>query len=312
MKTIDVLGIGMATMDILTPVAHLPQSDEVAAVTSIRLSGGGPVATALAALARMGARSEYLGTLAGDAWGEMIRRDLDQCGVGTGHCRLVEEAQSIVSVILIEQQSGNRAILYHSDGFPELPPEAVDPALVAGARIVHLDGFHLQAALHAARIAHREGVLVSMDGGAGEAWQGTGPLLELVDILIVARQFAVLFTGVEDELAAARALSRHGARQVVVTDGIRGSWFWDGQTALHQAAFRVKPVDTTGAGDVYHGAYLYAFLQGWGPEECLRYASAAAAIKCAHLGGRGGLVGPEAVRQFIAAYQPPPQQPEDQ
>ncbi len=305
MKTIDVLGIGMATMDILTPVAQLPKSDEVSSVESIALCGGGPVATALAVLARMGARTEYLGTLAGDSWGEAIRRDLDQLGVGTAHCQRVEEAQSIVSVILIEQQSGNRAILYHSDGFPELPPEAVDPALVAGARIVHLDGFHLQAALQAARIAHREGVLVSMDGGAGVRWEGTELLLELVDILIVARGFAVLFTGIEDEWDAARALSRHGARQVVVTDGIRGSWFWDGHVALHQQAFRVEPVDTTGAGDVYHGAYLYAFLQGWEPEKCLRYASAAAAIKCTHLGGRGGLVGPDEVMRFIAAYRPP-------
>ena len=305
MKAIDVLGIGMATVDILTPVARLPRSDEVFQVESIELSGGGPAATALAVLARMGARAEYLGTLAADSWGEMIRRDLEGFGVGTGHSPTVENAQSIASVILIEQGSGNRVILNHSSGLPELPPEAVDPALVASARILHLDGFHFRAAHAAARIARQAGVLVSMDGGAGKRWEGIEQLLELVDILIVARRFAVSLTGIEGEWDAARALSRYGARQVVVTDGIRGSWFWDGRSALHQEAFQVKPVDTTGAGDVYHGAYLYAFLQGWQPEECLRYASAAAAIKCTARGGRGALARPEEVLRFAAAYRPP-------
>ena len=295
----------MATMDILTPIAQLPKSDEVSAVESITLCGGGPVATALAVLARMGGRAEYLGILAGDSWGELIRGDLDQFGVGTAHSRRVENAQSIVSVILIERQNGNRVILYHSAGFPELPPQTVDQALVASARVLHLDGFHFQAALAAARIAHQAGVLVSLDGGAGKLWEGVEQLLELVDILIVARSFAVQLTGIEDEWEAARALKRYGARQVIVTDGVRGSWFWDGRSAIHQEAFRIKPVDTTGAGDVYHGAYLYAFLNNWDPEQCLRYASAAAAIKCTHLGGRGGLVEPDEVIRFITAHRLP-------
>lgn len=299
MNSIDVLGLGLATIDILTRVPRIPKADEVLAVPEVAVCGGGPVATALVQLARMGNRTEYLGTVAPDSWGELILRDFDREGVGRGGVREVPGSQSAVSVILVEPATASRSILYHSAGMALLPPEAVTRESVARARLLHLDGFHSGAALRAATLAREEGVPVSLDGGAGERSPGVADLLPFVDLMVVAREFAATFGESSDVWEAARRLARYGARHVVVTDGTRGSWYWNGRDGLRQEAYRVEAVDTTGAGDVYHGAYLHAFLRGWRPEECLRFASAAAALKCRHLGGRGGLASEEEVKRFI-------------
>lgn len=124
-------------------------------------------------------------------------------------------------------------------------------------------------------------------------------LLPLVDVLVVARQFAERVTGEADPAAAGPLLLRTGAREVVITDGANGCWYWDASCTLHQPAFEVAVVDTTGAGDVFHGAYLSAWLQGWGPAQRLRFASATAAIKCTQPGGRLGIPATAQVLDFL-------------
>lgn len=288
-KSIDVLGLGLSTIDILTPVSHLPVSNEVFEISGISIQGGGPVATALAALGRLGARTAYLGTVAGDNWGKMILDDFENYGVSTNHINQIKEAQSPVSIILVEE-NGNRSILYEKGLLPELNPAFVSENLVNQARILHLDGSHPEAALKAARIAKISDTLVSLDGGAGEGiWAGMTELLPFVDILIVARQFAFRQTGFDNPVKAGSELLKYGAKLVVITDGELGCWYWDKKNHFHQPAFKVMVQDTTGAGDTFHGAYLYGYLQDWLPEETVVFASAVAALKCAHPGGRIGI-----------------------
>jgi sugar/nucleoside kinase (ribokinase family) len=131
-------------------------------------------------------------------------------------------------------------------------------------------------------------------------------LLPLVDLLVVARRYAQQHTGHADPWEAGLALlETYGPRQVVITDGVRGCWFWDAARRnagehLHRPAFATDVVDTTGAGDVFHGAYLYAFLQGWPAERTLAFASATAALKCRNLGGRSGIPTCPQVEAFLA------------
>lgn len=288
-KSLDVLGLGLSTIDILTPVSHLPSCNEVFEISGITIQGGGPVATALAALGRLGTKTAYLGTVAKDNWGQMILEDFENYGVITNLIEHIDEAQSPVSVILVEE-NGNRSILYEKGLIPELNPDHVSPNMISAARILHLDGSHPQAALKAANIAHHTDTLVSMDGGAGEGiWAGMTELLPFVDILIVARQFAFRQTGFENPVKAGPELLKHGAQVVVITDGELGCWYWDNKIQFHQPAFKVKVQDTTGAGDTFHGAYLYGYLQGWAPEKTAIFASAVAALKCTHPGGRKGI-----------------------
>jgi sugar/nucleoside kinase (ribokinase family) len=300
MSSCDVVGIGFATMDILSLVPRLPESDEVRRVIRTDLQGGGPAATALVALARLGASTGYLGTVAADRWGQLILEEFTRYGVDTSLIARAESGASMLSVILIEQATGARAILYDPGQLPEQRLTDAWQAAISRARILHLDGGHIPLALAAARTAHEAGVLVSFDGGAGELWRGLEELVALSDLLIVARRFAHNITGLADPLAAGPALRRFGAQEVVITDGTAGCWLWEGETFLRQPAFAVPVVDTTGAGDTFHGAYLYARLQGWPPQQRLAFASATAALKCTQVGGRRGIPSLAEVTAFLA------------
>ena len=289
MKNLDVVGLGLATIDIITPVSHLPESNEVFEIYGIDVQGGGPVATALVALAKLGAKTAYLGAISQSRWGSMIMEEFKQYNVDTKHCRRFETGESPVAVILVEP-GGSRSILYEKGRQLLLGPQDINPDHIAAARILHLDGNHPDAAMQAAHMARQCDTLVSLDGGAGEGkWKGMAELIPLADILIVARQFAERHTGDDDPLKAGPALLSHGAQFVVVTDGENGCWYWDDRQHFHQPAYKVNVCDTTGAGDTYHGAYLYAYLQRWPPQICLAFASAVAAIKCTQPGGRKGI-----------------------
>ena len=304
MRKYDVLGLGLSTIDILTPVSHLPESNEVFEIYGIDIQGGGPVATAIVALAKLGARAAYLGAIVKDRWGNMILEEFQNYGVDTSLCQLVDTGGSPVAVILVEPD-GSRSILYEKGKQPLLGAQDINADEIAAARILHLDGNHPEAAVEATYAARKNGTLVSLDGGAGEGkWKGMAELIPLVDILIVARQFAERHTGFKDPLKAGPALLSRGAKFVVVTDGENGCWYWDESQHLHQPAFKVNVRDTTGAGDTFHGAYLYAYLQGWVPERCLVFASAAAALKCTQVGGRKGLPTSEKVLEFLKKYEP--------
>ncbi|MEA4906226.1 MAG: carbohydrate kinase family protein [Chloroflexi bacterium] len=306
MKAVDVVGLGMVTLDILTQVAHLPSSNEVFPAGRIDVQGGGPVATALVALSRLGCKTAYLGTLPGDHWGRFIQADFERYGVDTHWVMHTEDGVSPVSVILVEADKGDRAILYDKGRMPLLAPGTVTAGQVTAGRILHLDGFHLEAALLAAQQARQAGVWVSFDGGAGMSWPHTRRLLPWVDLLVVARQYAANVTGQDDLAKAGPALLAHGGREVVITDGERGCWYWDAGQALYQPAFRVDVVDTTGAGDTFHGAYLYACLQDWPAAQRLEFASAVAAMKCTRVGGRLGIPTLEQALDFLVQHSPQP------
>lgn len=296
----DVVGLGFATVDVLATVPRLPRPDEVYRVLGSSVQGGGPVATALVTLARLGGSVAYLGAVGGDDWGRFILEDFERNGVDASCVSVDPEGTSTLSIILVDGPTGARSILYDPGHTVPLELDAAAAGLVRSARILHLDGWHIGAAIAAARIAREAGVTVSFDGGAGERWREVDELLPLVDELIVARQFARNVTGEDDPLLAGPALCCHtGAREVVITDGASGCWSWSGGAALYVPAYGVNVVDTTGAGDVYHGAYLYALLQGWPPEQRIKFASATAALKCTQPGGRQGIPTLQRVHQFL-------------
>lgn len=311
---VDIVGLGLATIDVMTLVPHLPRHDEVFQARRILLEGGGPVATALVTAARLGATTAYLGPIAPTTWGALTRAGLEAQGVDTSHAPDRARGEQPAAVILVDEPTGQRSILYERGEMEGLAPEEVPAGLVTSARALHLDGVHLDAACHAAGIARQAGVVVSFDGGAGIEWAGAPRLLPLVDLMVVARRFAEQHTSLADPLQAGPALLKaYGPRQVVITDGVRGSWCWSSEkgaaaTPVHQPAFRVSVVDTTGAGDVYHGAHLYAYLQGWPVRRCLAFAAATAAIKCRELGGRAGIP----TRQQVEIFLEDPVEPQGQ
>lgn len=287
----DVVGLGVCTMDLLMVVDELPAGELVQKAHATALAGGGPVATAMVTLSRLGAKSAMLDRIGGDLTGKMIVAELEAEGVDT--CGMVREARgsSARAAILVRKRDGARAISFAPGSCGDLRPERLDLGRVREAKILHVNGRHWQACLHAAQAARGAGVLVSFDGGSHRFDPEHRALLPLVDVCIVAEEYAARCTGVASPQLAAGALLNYGARVVAVTCGAKGSYLaLAGGASWHQPAFLVPDVaDTTGAGDAYHGAFLFGISRGCSYRECARLASAAGALNTQALGGRAAL-----------------------
>ncbi len=290
-KSYDVIGLGVSTLDLLMLADELPGEESVQRACQSVLQGGGPVATAMVALARLGSRTAMIDKLGDDWRGRLIIDEFRKEKVSTDHIMIVPGASSSVASITVRARDGARAIIFSPGDCGELRPDELPADVISGAGILHLNGRHWDACLKAARIARDGGVMVSFDGGAHRLRDDIHLLLEMTDICIVARQFAFAFSGIEDVERAAAKLYQAGPQIVVITAGAEGSWVFpkDGDR-FHQPAYDIgAAVDTTGAGDAYHGAFLHGLASGLDLRGCAALASATAALNTRRLGGRAAL-----------------------
>lgn len=289
---LDVIGLGVSTLDILSLVETFPTGDEVQRATAVTVQGGGPVSTAIVTAAALGARTAMIDRLGDDWRGQAILREYQQAGVGLDFLTLEPGATSSIATILVRRTDGARAIAYCPGTTPEVLPADVPADAISASKLLHVNGRYLEACLHACTIARRAGVLVSFDGGAHRYRPELRPLVALSDICIVALDFARQYTGRTEIEAMSAMLAADGPTLVVITDGLRGSWIYpSGGESFHQPAFpQADLVDTTGCGDTYHGAFLFGLARNQPLTECAILASRLAAQNCRFLGGRGGLV----------------------
>jgi sulfofructose kinase len=303
MDSVEVVGIGAATLDMLTLVEHFPSGREVQRAIEMIIQGGGPVATALVTLARLGAKTAMVDTIADDWRGALIREEFRRAEVLTDYVVLRPGGTSATACILVEQAGGARAVMYAPSSAPELLATDVPRALVQSARFLHVNGRHWDACLHAIHLARATNCRVSFDGGADRYRPEMRELVPLTDICIVARDFAERYTQEPEIERAAQALASAGPGLVVITDGTRGSWIYPrGDRPFHQPAYLFpKTVDTTGCGDSYHGAFLFGLLRGMKLAEAAALASAVAALNSQYLGGRGGIPTLAQVQAFLAS-----------
>jgi len=305
-KSIDLLGLGVCTLDLLTVVERFSAEETVQPALDSVLMGGGPVATAMATAARLGTSTAMLDRLGDDWRGRQIRAELEEIGVAMDWAAEEAGSTSSIASILVRQGDGARQIAYSAGSARELTPDDIDPELIASAKILHTNGRHWEAMTAAAQISRQQGVLVSFDGGANRFREPMREFLKLVDIAIVAEDFARKCTGEESLEAAAAHLHEAGPSLVVITSGKAGSWVSPKEDqSFHQPAYLLDgTVDTTGCGDVYHGAFLAALTQDCPLEVCARNASAAAALNSLALGGRGNLPTLEEVTKLVNAAPP--------
>ncbi|HAL70670.1 MAG TPA: carbohydrate kinase family protein [Verrucomicrobiales bacterium] len=285
---LDVVGIGAATLDDLWLVPDFSDHERVTPAVQHLQMGGGPVATALCVLGSLGRKVTLLDTVGDDAAGQLILEGLQRNHVSTVGIAAVAVASSARAVILVRQSDGARQIAYLPSSAGELSLDARQRELILAARMLHLNGRHETAAREAVELASAAGVWVSFDGGAGRYRDSLRDLVLKSQIRIVSRQFAQCFCGCEEVDEMLRLLMASPAEVVVITDGIRGSWVAlpDG-TKFHQPAYSVEGlVDTTGCGDVYHGAFLHGWLEKWPASSCADFASKLAAQNACGLGGR--------------------------
>ena len=296
---VDVVGLGLNAMDYITVVPEFPRPDSKVSISEIRLEPGGQVATALVVCRRLGLDVRYVGSVGSDALGQAQLASLESEGVPTDHVRVVPGATTQLAIAIVEEDVGERTILWHRDPLLIYPEALVTPHLVGSARLLHLDGRDSRAALCAARLARKAGipVMVDIDKRYDDS---TEELLSLVDYLIAAESFALEFTSSRTGPDAVLALAECFPQAVTgVTLGARGAIFVQEGHALHSHAFDVPVRDTTGAGDVFHGAFIFGVLSGWDLAETIRFSHATAAIKCGQLGARTGIPRLSEIREFL-------------
>jgi len=298
---IKVVGLGQASLDYLGRVPLFPQEDQKSELLDLEMQCGGPASTALVTLARLGVKTSFLGSVSDDFFGREILKSLENEGVDISCLKVTPGHTSQFAFIAVSKEEGKRTVFWHRGSAPPLQRQEVNLDLFPNAQILHLDGLMIEASLEAAHKARQMNMKVVMD--AGTLREGSLDVVPLVDVLIASERFAEPLVG-RNALPerALKALGSLGAREVVITLGPRGSTGWDRGKILHQDVYRVDPVDTTGAGDVYHGAYIYGILQDWEMAQCMRFASAVAAMNCRHVGARKGIPNLEQVRSFMRNF----------
>jgi sulfofructose kinase len=287
-STVDVVGLGLNAMDTICVVPVFPRRTSKIHMREVRVEPGGQVATALITCTRLGLTARYIGSVGTDSLGKSQLASLREEKLEL-HVREVEGTGSQIAIILVEEGIGERTVLWRRDPALQYPVAQLDRDLITSAKMLHLDGCDAAAALQAARWAREAGIPVIID--IDEIYDdSTHELLPLVDYLIASSDFS------EDpqELAA-----RYGCPVVGITRGSEGAVFFDRGRLLRSSAFKVPVVDTTGAGDVFHGAFIYGLVQRWQLDDIIQFAHAAAAMNCMQIGARGGIPKLSGVKEFL-------------
>jgi sulfofructose kinase len=290
----DVVGVGSACIDLVVQVPRLPVSDEGLQIQEYTMQGGGKVATALVAAARLGLRAAFSGPVGGDAFGQQILAEFTSEGVDTAGLLVQRDRASAFSTVLADVSTGTRSILWSPGTVTEIALTASDLRRIESARYLLVSEpspTALQAATHAS--AHGVPVVCDADYYSPEI----NRLLPLVDICIASAHFVRAFAPGRSPEEALDPFPSPTALITLGKDGVVGRGP-DGPFRI--PAFQVPVVDTTGAGDVFHGAFIAGLVHGYGLAHTARYASAVAAMKCTALGGRRGIPTHQDALEFLA------------
>lgn len=300
-KKFDILGLGCIAIDEILYVANYPRADGKVEVLRRERHCGGLCTTALVAAARLGAQCAYAGMLGADDDSRFIEDALRRERVDVSHVVRNVKAGPVRSVIVVDENRQTRTIFYEARNLTGAHPARPSRATILSSRVLLVDRFGIPGMIRAASIARQNGVPVVADFESSDVPRFR-ELLALVDHLVISRGFASVLTGERTPATAAMKLWSRARTAVVVTCGSSGCWHLGGvhKRPKHRAAFRVNTVDTTGCGDVFHGAYATALARGMSLEERVGFASAAAALKSTGRGGQSAIPDLEAVQRLMA------------
>jgi ribokinase len=298
-KQWDVLGLGVVAVDDLIYVGHYPAVDSKLPIITQRREGGGLTGTALVAAARLGATTAYYGVLGDNELSQHTLTELETEGINCKQVLINPGVEPVHAYIIIDQSTGQRTIFFSFERFRCRLPEEIEEEIVASCKVLFVDHSTGLGGLKAVGLAHLHGIQV-----IGDFEQENMPyaldLMREIDHLIISIDFGRKVTGKTDPDQVIEALWASGRACVVVTNGSLGSWFKEnGGKIVHIPAVKVNVVDTTGCGDVFHGAYAACLSRGESISRAIRVATVTAGIKAAHPGGRSGIPNLHTVEDFI-------------
>lgn len=296
--------MGIIPVDFLYTVDRLPVAEEKLNATGCYVQTGGPIPNAIVGLARLGMRTAVIAVVGNDWLGNLAIEELKSENVDTRWI-VVKRKPSATAIGFIEKETGRRTIALYRDIF--VTPTDLKTTAYPIPRVVHLDGRDLDATMRLARWAKRVKATVVFD--IGSIRNDVSPVFPLVDHLVVADAFAFPFTRTRSVFKAIQRLAAMCPGCVVITEGTKGATGYEPPPAggrpkrsmlIRRPAFKVRSVDTTGAGDLFHTGYLYGLLQGLDMADRLRFGAATAALKCTRPGGHTGAPTLSQLRRFLA------------
>jgi sulfofructose kinase len=286
-SAVDVVGLGSNALDLLGVIDGPPEPDTKAPLLEFEVQGGGMVATAMVACARLGLRARYVGKFGDDYWARLGRRLLARDGVDVRHTLRAPGSPGHVTMMFVDARSGARTGFYRRPPAYAIRPDELDRPVITSGRLLHVDGVDPAAAVQAIGWARAAGMRVTMDGE--RVVEGIDQVWPAVDVLVCNPRFVAQVTGRADVEDGLRALTARGPARVAATLAADGAIGLENGHWVRAPGFAVPVVDTNGAGDVFHGACAVGELRGWPFEWTLTFASAVAAMKCRSLGGRRGI-----------------------
>jgi sugar/nucleoside kinase (ribokinase family) len=295
-----ILGIGGVTVDRVAVVPRMPGWDEVEYVSRYEVRQGGMVATAMMTVARLGGKAEFIGGIGDDMAGHFVFDAFLRGGVRAERVKVFPGGSTPQSIVLVHESTAERTILHHR-GVQENSTLEGGDILLNGVEYLHLDGYWFDTALLTAREARRLGITVTVDPSTSISSAKAESLFPLADYIMPSEKYARRFTGKDDLRTAAHMLLEYGGKAVVITMGGEGCLVMTPDGDEHIPAFSVRVTDTTGAGDAFHGGFIFALSEGKDLHEAARFASAVAALKCSSP-GKDGLPTREEVERLLALY----------
>jgi sulfofructose kinase len=284
----DVVGVGLNATDTLVLVPEYPPCGGKVRIETEVVSPGGQVATALATVAKLGMRAKYIGTVGDDENGRIQMASLKGTGINLEDVEIRNGCPNQSAHIIVDRSTGERTVFWNRPDCLIIDPSRITAEKIACARLLHIDGHDTAAVEQAARLARRHDVLVSVD--VDTIYPGFDRVLAWVDYLVASTGFPSRWTGEPDPFRALAMIQRqYGMEAAVMTLGAYGALALVDGSFIYSPGFVVDCTDTTGAGDVFHGAFCYAVLNGMPMRETLEFSNAMAALNCTCLGARGGI-----------------------
>jgi len=286
-KALDAVGFGTNSVDHLCVVPEYPESSAKTEILHYEQLAGGQVATAMIFLARMGLRTKYIGKVGGDELGRFSLRSFETDAVDTASVMVERNASNQCAFIVIDRKSGERTVFSRRDTGLDFRGAELKRDDICAGRVLYLDGYDSRGALAAAGWCREAGIPVVID--LDKVVPDCQELIGRVDFLIVSSNFPSEFTGIDDPVKAFQVLRDHYDGFLAMTLGASGAAAWVGDRCIAFPGLKIDPVDTTGAGDIFHGGFIYGLLQNWPLEKIMRFSNAAAGLSCMHMGARTGI-----------------------
>lgn len=293
-----ILGIGGTAYDMLSMIDRIPTWEEIEYIDSYDVQQGGMVATALVAASRLGAEAEFIGGLGDDPQGDFMVKNFKKNGVSCDRVKIFPGKSSAFTIVLIQKNTGKRTFI-HNKGI-QLQPNLTEASIdLSETSHIIFDGFFFDTAMRIAAEARKLGIESATDISPRNRNPLLLDFLALIDYPILAELLVKPYTGLADPLEAGKKVFSKTNKALIITCSERGVYIITKDGTDHIPAFPVEAVDTTGAGDVFHGAFAFARYSGYDLKQSVLLSSAVSAVKCTKIGGQSGIPTYDEVKKFL-------------